>query len=265
LSVALSADGKQLVTGSRDQPTILWEAATGKKLQTIGHSNFRSALSADGNHVVTADSDGATLWETATGKQLQTFHHTMIFCVALSANGKKVLTVGLDPVFLWAAASGERLGTFQVHQKGEDSWVTCLALSVQGDQILTGSFEGTTILWETATGKKLHTFQGHTRMVSSVAFSANGRHAWSSSHDGTTRLWDTKSGKELCSLLIFEGGKDWLVVTPAGFFDGSPGGWKRLSFRDTGTAKVLEDGATKKKFYRPGLLGALCRGERLNP
>jgi hypothetical protein len=37
-SVALSADGKKVVTGSYDKTAILWEAASGKKLQTFnGH------------------------------------------------------------------------------------------------------------------------------------------------------------------------------------------------------------------------------------
>ena len=34
-SVALSADGKLVVTGSYDSTAILWDAATGKKLQTF--------------------------------------------------------------------------------------------------------------------------------------------------------------------------------------------------------------------------------------
>jgi WD40 repeat protein len=225
------------------------------------------ALSQDGKRLVTVRETTAILWDVAVGKQLQIFegHRGMIMDVALSQDGKQVVTGSHDKTaILWEAASGKKLGTFQVQQPGEDSWVTCLALSVEGDQILTGSFDGTT-LWETATGKKLHTFQGHTKMLTSVALSADGRHAWSSSYDGTTRLWDTKSGKELCSLLIFEGGKDWLIVTPEGFFDGSGGAWKRMSFRETGTPRVLEDDATKRKFHRPGLLGTLCRGEQPKP
>src|SRR5438093_304353 len=80
-SVALSADGKHVVTGSGDKTAILWDAANGKKLQTFkGHTNFifSVVLSADGKHVITGSEDRtAILWETATGKQLQTFQgHT---------------------------------------------------------------------------------------------------------------------------------------------------------------------------------------------
>jgi WD40 repeat protein len=274
LSVALSDDGKHLVTGSRDKPSILWETATGKKLQTIGRSNYVMALSANGKHLVTSSNQFAMLWDTASGENLQTFqgHAVGINCLTLSADGKKVLTVDTDPspvsydVIVWEAASGKKLQTIQVlppqQRKERPTWVRSVALSVEGDQIITGCEDGTTNLWDAATGKKLHTFAGHTTQVLGVALSADGKHAWTASFDGTTRLWDTSSGKELCALLSFEAGKDWLVVTPEGFFDGSEGGCKRMSYREPGTSNVLNDDATRKKFYCPGLLGTLYRGEK---
>jgi WD40 repeat protein len=77
ISVALSADGKHMATGSYDTTAILWEAATGKPLQTFdGHNKhlvYSVALSADGKHVVTGSHDQtAILWEVATGKKLRT-------------------------------------------------------------------------------------------------------------------------------------------------------------------------------------------------
>ena len=37
-SVALSRDGKHVLTGSRDKTAILWEAASGMQLQIFGNS-----------------------------------------------------------------------------------------------------------------------------------------------------------------------------------------------------------------------------------
>jgi hypothetical protein len=37
-----------------------------------------------------------------------------------------------------------------------------------------------------------------------------------------------------CSLVSLDGGKDWLVVSPDGFFDGSKGGWRYVSYRRAG-------------------------------
>ena len=80
VSVALSGDGKHVVTGS-GETAILWEAASGKKLQTFqgGHTDSlkrgperrRQAR----RHRVTDKT--AILWEAASGKKLQTFQgHT---------------------------------------------------------------------------------------------------------------------------------------------------------------------------------------------
>ena len=60
-----------------------------------------------------------------------------------------------------------------------------------------------------------------------------------------------------------DGGKDWLVVSPDGFFDGSKGAWRYVSYRSAGTLQLVEDEATLQRFYRPGLLGLLLKGQKL--
>jgi WD40 repeat protein len=84
---------------------ILWEVATGRKLQTIqgGHTQIisRVAMSPDGKHVVTGSCDKtAILWEAATGKKLKTFqgHTSDVLDVALSADGKHVRCCQWQPV-----------------------------------------------------------------------------------------------------------------------------------------------------------------------
>ena len=71
-SVALSGDGKRLLTGARDGTAILWEAAGGKQLHTFQHADDVTsvALSGDGGRALTGSNDGTTvLWESATGKK----------------------------------------------------------------------------------------------------------------------------------------------------------------------------------------------------
>ena len=75
LSVAVSSDGKFVLTGSTDKTALLWDLETGKQLRRfVGHEDAVSAVqfSKDGQFVLTASHDKtARLWETATGRQIR--------------------------------------------------------------------------------------------------------------------------------------------------------------------------------------------------
>jgi WD40 repeat protein len=266
--VALSGDGKVAVTGE-EKPSIiprrtvysaiLWDAASGKKLQTIrGHENVitSAVLSRDGKRIVTGSYDSrAVLREVDTDKRLQTFggeSTSGINSVALSSDGKYLVT-GSHEAVLWETASGKKLQTFQGHQKE----VSSVALSDGAKRVLTGSLDNTAILWDATSGKKLHTLRGHTNFVMNVGLSRDGKQPWTVSLDGTVRLWDPDTGKERCRLYSFDAGKDWLVVTPEGLFDGSEGAAKFVGYRAPGTPNLFDDEATRKRFHRPGLLAEL--------
>jgi hypothetical protein len=94
-----------------------------------------------------------------------------------------------------------------------------------------------------------------------VALSRDGKHLWTASANGPTRLWDLSMGKERCRLYLLDGGKDWLVVTPEGLFDGSPGASRFVAYRAPGTLTLLDDDATRRRFHRPGLLAQLWNGK----
>ena len=198
--VALSGDGKHVVTGSNDNTAILWEAASGKQLQTFaGHTSLVGsvALSGDGKYVVTGSNDNtAILWDVASGKRLQTFagHTNYVLSVALSGDGKHVVTGSADKTaILWEAASGKQLETFA----GHTDIVLSVALSADGKHVVTGSHDKTAILWEAAGAKQLQTLRGHSASIRSVSLSGDGLHIVTGSYDKTAILWEAASGKQL--------------------------------------------------------------------
>jgi WD40 repeat protein len=84
--------------------------------------------------------------------------------------------------------------------KGHKNTVTCLAFAPDGKTLVSGSKDGTVILWDFPAGTARATLAGHKDMVASVAIAADGKTLASTSHDNTILLWDLATGKQIGNL-----------------------------------------------------------------
>lgn len=265
--IALSRDGAEVIV--QEFSTTRWDVRTGQKKRSVDNKNYRSsvaALSPTGDFVVVNGVGKATLWNTRTGKLLKSFSAESAFgsSFAVSDNGKQVLTAMRDrTAILWNAATGKPLQILRGHK----SQVTCVALSRDGKHILTAAADATAVVWDAATGKQLRTFRGHERGRSGIfnrgvrgsTFSPDGTRLLTAAGDGTVRLWDVTTSKQLCALLILNGGRDWLAVTPDGYFDGSKGCEDLMAWRRADSLEIGNDAKTKAKYRRSGLLKSLLQ------
>jgi WD40 repeat protein len=203
-SVALSADGKLALTGSRDNTAILWDCISGQQLRSFkAHIDWVRcvALSADGKRALIGSEDGTvTLWDSVTGNKLHTFagHANRVRSVALSADGKRALTGSDDgTAILWDSVSGKKLHTLAASETNYPPPIMHVALSANGKRAITAVGDGKgTILWDSITGKKLHNFDGS---FWPGALSADGKLLFGSKGD-TAILWDHERGEKLHTL-----------------------------------------------------------------
>ena len=73
--------------------------------------------------------------------------------------------------------------------KGHQGRVTSVAISPDGQRIISGSWDKTVRIWDASSGKQLQLLKGHERWVTSVAISPDDQRIISGSWDSTVRIW----------------------------------------------------------------------------
>lgn len=78
--------------------------------------------------------------------------------------------------------------------KGHERDIYSVDVSVDGRFVATGSFDGTTRVWDTQSWEYVHEFPGHSNWVSSVAFTPDGQHLATGGMDGRLQIWALSNG-----------------------------------------------------------------------
>jgi WD40 repeat protein/tRNA A-37 threonylcarbamoyl transferase component Bud32 len=107
-------------------------------------------------------------------------------------------------VHIGAVSEGAaRLNAICAHE----GWVVAVAVSADGKTALTGSWDNTARLWDTASGKPIGPPLRHQGIgqVNAVALSADGKTGLTGGADKTAQLWDAATGKPIGPPLPHQG------------------------------------------------------------
>lgn len=228
ISVALSTDGKALLSGGNDGRLRLWNVETGAAVADFedisdGRQNALS-LSPDGHLAAAGSSRGTVkLWHVAERRLVATLagHQGEVEHAVFTPDGRFLVTGdGSGAVFIWALPAGTEARRFKAH----DAEVHGLALSPDGQRLATASNDRRVRIWNLATGTLLTELTGHTERVWDVAWNADGKTLATAANDSTVRLWDADTGITLAVLpypiqlyrVAFTSDGRWLLVVPFG-------------------------------------------------
>ncbi|MFY9553390.1 MAG: caspase family protein, partial [Blastocatellia bacterium] len=281
----------------------LLDVATGRQLQSLplpsglindlisaNSALSSSALSFSPDGRVVASASGhfntpITLRDVSTGQELRTLRSTALSMgvnsLAWSADGRRLASThwgmkgnfaspnaGDDFSFddmtfsvkVWDAQTGSELNSLV----GHNNLINALAFSRDGRMLASGGSDSTIKLWDLSSGREVRTLKGHSGSIAALDFSGDGRFVVSGSDDGSARLWNTQTGELLATLVSLNKGVDWLVVTPDGLFDGSPGGWNQILWRfSPGMYDVSPVEIFFNEYYYPGLLSDIFAGKKV--
>jgi WD40 repeat protein len=219
ISLAISRDGRRIVSGDYSGEIMLRDASDGHVLRRFQNVRPLSlALSADGGLIFAGMHDGALfVWDANTGSLLGTrAFGDGINSMAISPDGTAValaMAVRDGVVRVWEPATGK----FRGDLRGHHDEVVRVVWSRDGKSLLTASRDQTACLWSN-TGALLRTFRGHLGDVEAAAFSPNGQKVVSASDDQTVILWNVDGGQP-CDMLTdtpVDGWVSGLAFTPDG-------------------------------------------------
>jgi WD40 repeat protein/tRNA A-37 threonylcarbamoyl transferase component Bud32 len=268
-AVALSPDGRTLLTGSAYRSAQLWDVAKGERLgQPLEHQSTVQAVafSPDGQLILTGSSDRfPRLWEVTTQRLLGYLpqRNRVIHSVAFSADSQFLYSGGNTDVRVWRRPAATAESVPLTH----DALVVSVAVSPDGRTLLTGTGNplpllGEVLKWDAATHQLQRRLLRLPNAPMTMAFLPDGKRIVVGTGNpflgaGEARVWNLDTGEALTPPMPHSGGVMALAVSPDGRTLLTGGREGRARLWEVATGKLLYDfkpageGGVWSVAYRP--------------
>ncbi|MCE9529905.1 MAG: hypothetical protein K8T89_01995 [Planctomycetes bacterium] len=239
-AIAVSADGKQLLTAGDDQAVFSWTPAAEKAFRrlTLKSPAIGIAFLPNGREAVAADGGMINVIDLATNnikKQIPTVNGGFQTLVA-GREGQHILLGSSDGYIRWWDVT--KTEPDRAMDTGDGNSIYCVALSADGRTAAAGGKDGSLSLWDVKSGSQLKKWKAHAGDVTAVAFSPDDKHLVSTGSDLLGKIWEVPTGKAVLDLK----GPSEVPVVVAWSLDGKmifTGGGSNLYSWDPITGKQL--------------------------
>lgn len=193
-AVAVSPDGRFILSGSPDRTVRLWNFETGKLIRVFqGHTFTVSsvAFSPDSRFAVSGSEDHSVrLWDVETGRVRVLGEKLQDRVTFVAFSGKRVLATQIDYTIVFSSETGKEL-----------SRIPLSVDAVSADaQWFAGQPAKGIIEIRNAAGAVVRRIPAHSKWIRSIHFSSNGSRLVTAGDDEGIRVWDTATGRSIARL-----------------------------------------------------------------
>ena len=152
------------------------------------------ALSDDGRNLISADESGSIqVWDLTSGKVKRTINAgTKVTALAIDDSGQTLASAQIDrSIVLWDLETSAPLADLKKHEEV----INALVFSPDGRTLASGGDDRTAILWDVPSRRAKRTLKGHDLTVTSLAFSPDGLTLATGSGNASVVLWNVTTGK----------------------------------------------------------------------
>jgi WD40 repeat protein len=177
-SLALSPDGKILLSGSEDKTVKLWQLDFGNNVEPMTLQGYGSgiadiAISADNQWFVTVGMEkNVRIRDLHSGKLIRSINNQSgALTVAIAPDGHCLAVGSLDhKIRLWNPKNGEKIGDLLGHI---DS-LSALQFTHDGKFLISGGLDASLKVWDVGHLRWLKTLSAHNQPISGIVMSADG-------------------------------------------------------------------------------------------
>lgn len=217
-TLAISADDKVLISGSRDRNLKIWNAASGQLIKTLpavhGDSISSVQISPKLKYFASGSSDKyIKVWDYSNYQNIINFHHPgIVTALTIDPSGATIASACSDGhIRLWELTS-----TKATHQyRKTSSTAKSLAITPSGKALVSGHEDRTINVWQ------FFELTAHSNAVSALAISSDSKFLVSGSQDdssGEIFVWDFSTKGIIQKFIGHTGAISSLVICPENHF-----------------------------------------------